>query len=89
MGWVVGAEISTLKYICRDFDGTLAYRSGTWHQPEAEHTHITDGEGWWSSMRPVFVNAFQAVLRCSEDEARELSLLVRPAYIDEGARVAG
>ncbi|HXE65276.1 MAG TPA: HAD family hydrolase [Bryobacteraceae bacterium] len=117
MGWVAGPEIGTPKYICWDFDGTLAYRNGTWsrclmdvlrtarpdcavavealyphlgagfpwHQPEAEHTDITDAEGWWRRVTPVFVNAFRAVLRCSEEEAIALSSLVRPAYLDAGA----
>jgi len=117
MGRVVGAEIGARKYICWDFDGTLAYRSGTWsgclmdvlrnarpdcgvvveafyphlgagfpwHQPETEHTDITDADGWWGRMTPVFVNAFRTALRCSQEDALELSLLVRPAYIDPGS----
>jgi putative hydrolase of the HAD superfamily len=36
-------------------------------------------------MTPVFVNAFQTVLRCNEEDALELSSLVRAAYIDAGA----
>ncbi|HEY4087822.1 MAG TPA: HAD family hydrolase [Bryobacteraceae bacterium] len=114
---MVGAEVVPPKYICWDFDGTLACRCGTWsnclmdvlrgarpncgvaiealhphlgagfpwHQPETEHTDLTDAESWWSRMTPVFVNAFRTVLRCSEEDALELSLLVRPAYIDAGA----
>ncbi len=61
-----------------------------WHQPATAHTDITDAEGWWSRMMPVFVNAFRAVLECSAEEAESLSSLVRPAYIDAGAwRVYG
>ena len=114
---MVGAEIGAPRYICWDFDGTLAHRSGTWsgclmdvlrsarpacgvaveafyphlgagfpwHQPEAEHTDITDAEDWWSRMTPVFVNAFRTVLQCSDEEAQTLSAAVRPAYIDAGA----
>ncbi|HVW08021.1 MAG TPA: HAD family hydrolase [Bryobacteraceae bacterium] len=53
-----------------------------WHEPETAHTHIVDGDGWWSQLTPLFVNTFRAVLGCDEDEARSLSALVRPAYVD-------
>jgi putative hydrolase of the HAD superfamily len=56
-----------------------------WHQPEAKHTDVADAEDWWSRVTPVFANAFRMTLRCGEDEALALSLLVRPTYIDVGA----
>jgi putative hydrolase of the HAD superfamily len=56
-----------------------------WHRPEVGHAHISDAEGWWRGVTPVFVNAFRTVLRCSVEEAESLSSLVRPTYVDGGA----